>query len=165
MKWCTEQIATFAAVITLLFWQLAILPCDYRAAENYARQHQDIRVENWIQYGDLPDFCDYYYISRVAKVNAAAVWSLANAPDTPKNVTIEVRVLGNESTLRWTKLRGAVGYEVVWRATDHAYWERVLAVGDMEIVTVDLSKDNVVFGARSVEKNDYRSPAVFLFPD
>jgi Zn-dependent M28 family amino/carboxypeptidase len=132
--------------------------------ENYAHQHQDIRIENGTQYGDLPEFCDYYYISRVAKVNAAAIWSLANAPDTPKNVTIEVLELGNKSTFRWGKVRGAVSYEVVWRATDKAYWERMLDVGNVGEVTVDLSKDNVVFGVRSVGGNGYRSPAVFPFP-
>lgn len=100
----------------------------------------------------------------MVKVNAAAIWSLANAPDTPKNVTVEVLELGNESTFRWGRVRGAVSYEVVWRATDQAYWERVLDVGDVGEVTVNLSKDNVVFGVRSVGENGYRSPAVFPFP-
>jgi hypothetical protein len=132
--------------------------------ENFAHQHQDVRVQNGTQYGDLPEFCDYYYISRVGKVTGAAMWSLANGPAQPGNVTLDVSVLTNDSTFRWSKAAGAVAYEVVWRPSDEALWTHVIAVGDVTSATVKLSKDNVEFGIRSVGANGYRSPAVFPFP-
>ena len=57
--------------------------------EDYAHQHQDVRVENGKQYGDLPEFCDFAFIARVARVNAATLWSLATAPGhAPQDVKI-----------------------------------------------------------------------------
>jgi len=132
--------------------------------ENFAHQHQDVRVQNGTQYGDLPEFCDWYYISRVGKVTGAAVWSLANGPESPKNVTINTTNLTNQSTFSWLKVKGAVSYEVVWRATDQPFWTHIIPVGDVTTVTVDISKDNVEFGIRSVAANGYTSPAVFPFP-
>lgn len=79
-------------------------------------------------------------------------------------MTIDTTVLTNETKLNWLKVPGAVGYEVVWRPTDRAVWTHVVEVGDVATVTVDVSKDNVVFGVRSVGGDGYRSPAVFPFP-
>ncbi|KAF4637955.1 hypothetical protein G7Y89_g104 [Cudoniella acicularis] len=132
--------------------------------ENFAHQHQDVRVLNGTQYGDLPEFCDFYYISRVGKVTGAAAWSLANGPDNPGNVTLDTSVLSNESTFSWERVSGAVGYEVLWRPTDEPFWTHVISVGDVTTVTVGISKDNVEFGVRSVATSGYRSPAVFPFP-
>ena len=71
--------------------------------ENFAHQHQDVRVDaaTGVQFGDLIEFCDFDFIARVGRVNMAAAWSLAQAPGTPKNVTIDTSVLTNNSTLRW----------------------------------------------------------------
>src|SRR6201989_391447 len=69
--------------------------------ETYQHQHQDVRVENGVQFGDLPQFCDFEYIARVARVNAATVWSLANAPGTPKNVQVLTAELTNDTELTW----------------------------------------------------------------
>jgi len=135
--------------------------------ENYAHQHQDVRVEHGVQYGDLPEFCDFDYISRVAKVNVATLFSLAQAPGTPKGVTIDTSVLGNSSTVSWVSsadIRALAGYEVLWRQTVSPSWTNVLEVGLTDKVTVDLSKDNVIFGVRAVGKNGYRSPAAFPLP-
>jgi Zn-dependent M28 family amino/carboxypeptidase len=132
--------------------------------EDFAHQHQDVRKANGTQFGDLPEFCDYYYISRVGKVTGAAMWSLANAPDVPKNVTVDTTGLTNDSTLFWVKVKGAVKYEVVWRPTDEPFWTHYIDVGDVNSATIKLSKDNVEFGVRSVGANSYRSPAVFPFP-
>jgi hypothetical protein len=129
--------------------------------ENFAHEHQDVRVENGVQYGDLPEFCDFGYIARVARVNAATVWSLAQAPGTPRGVVIDTTQLTNETTLRWQ--RGTepdlAGYEVLWRETTAPDWTDVLAVGDVTTVTIDLSKDNVFFGVRAVDADGHRSPA------
>ncbi|OBZ67416.1 hypothetical protein A0H81_12547 [Grifola frondosa] len=136
--------------------------------ENFAHQHQDVRVDPTTgeQFGDLIEFCDFDFITRVAKVNGAALWSLAQAPGTPKNVTLDTSVLTNNSTLTWEMGtdEGLVGYEVVWRATDAPFWTDVIPVGLVSKVTVQLAKDNVAMGIRAVGENGYRSPATFPFP-
>jgi Zn-dependent M28 family amino/carboxypeptidase len=128
--------------------------------ENFAHEHQDVRVENGVQYGDLIEFCDFAYIARVARVNAAALWTLAQAPGTPRGAVIDTTQLTNQTTLRWQL--GAepdlAGYEVVWRETTAPDWTDVLAVGKVTTVTVDLSKDNVFFGVRAVDADGHRSP-------
>jgi hypothetical protein len=129
--------------------------------ENFAHEHQDVRVENGIQYGDLVEFCDFDYIARVARVNAATLWSLAQAPGTPRGVVIDTTQLTNETTLRWQAGTEAdlAGYEVVWRETTAPDWEHVIPVGNVTSVTVDISKDNVFFGVRAVGRSGLRSPA------
>ncbi len=131
--------------------------------ENYAHQHQDVRVENGVQFGDLPEFCDFDFIAGVARVNAATLWSLAMAPGTPKNARIDTRELDNNTTLTWDAVTGAAGYEVVWRPTTQADWTNVIPVGGTS-TTVDLSKDNVFFAVRSVDAKGRRSPAAFPTP-
>ncbi|MGN9806156.1 M20/M25/M40 family metallo-hydrolase [Micromonospora sp. L32] len=134
--------------------------------EDFAHQHQDVRLVDGVQYGDLPEFCDFDYITRVALVNGAVLWSLAQAPGTPKGATIVTTNLTNDTTLRWQ--RGdepdLAGYEVVWRETTAAEWQRVIPVGDVTEVTVDLSKDNVFFGVRAVDRDGHRSPVAFPRP-
>ncbi|MEU8300619.1 M20/M25/M40 family metallo-hydrolase [Micromonospora sp. NPDC048909] len=134
--------------------------------EDFAHQHQDVRVVDGQQYGDLPEFCDFGYITRVARVNGAALWSLAQAPGTPKGAVIVTTDLTNNTTLRWQ--RGdepdLAGYEVVWRETTAAEWQKVIPVGDVTQVTVDLSKDNVFFGVRAVGRDGLRSPVAFPRP-
>jgi hypothetical protein len=134
--------------------------------EDFAHQHQDVRVEDGRQYGDLPEFCDFAYIARVAKVNAAVLWSLAQAPGTPKGVVIDTSGLTNDTTLRWQ--RGdepdLAGYEIVWRETTDPEWTHVIEVGDVTEATIDLSKDNVFFGVRAVDTAGHRSPVAFPRP-
>ncbi|KAG5635075.1 hypothetical protein H0H81_012508 [Sphagnurus paluster] len=133
--------------------------------ENFAHQHQDIRVVDGVQFGDLIDFVDFEYVTRVARVNGAALWSLAQAPGTPKGVLIDTTGLTNNSTIKWTADAGADGgYEIVWRATEEAFWSHVIPVGQVDRATVQLSKDNVHFGVRAVGRNGFRSPATFPFP-
>ncbi|CZS95731.1 related to Probable zinc metalloprotease Lema_P086240 [Rhynchosporium agropyri] len=132
--------------------------------EDFAHQHQDVRVENSTQYGDLPEFCDWYYIARVGRVTGAAAWSLAQGPDGPRGVSVDTAGLTNDSMLKWKRVNGAIGYEVLWRGTDESSWRGVIDVGDVESVVVEISKDNVVFGVRSVGENGFKSPAVFPFP-
>jgi hypothetical protein len=131
--------------------------------ENFNHEHQDVRVENGVQFGDLAEFVDFDYIVRVAKVNGAALWSLAQGPGTPKNAQIHAAVLTNDTTLTWD--RGTepdlAGYEVVWRETTEADWTHRIHVGDVTSVTIDLSKDNVQFGIRAVDGAGRRSPVAF----
>ncbi|MFI2346079.1 M20/M25/M40 family metallo-hydrolase [Streptomyces sp. NPDC019443] len=135
-------------------------------AEDFAHQHQDVRVLDGKQYGDLPEFCDFGYIARVAKVNGAALWTLAQAPGTPKGAKILTSALTNATELVWE--RGTepdlAGYEVVWRGTTEPEWTHVVRAGDTTRHTVDLSKDNVFFGVRAVNRAGLRSPVAFPAP-
>jgi hypothetical protein len=132
--------------------------------ENFAHQHQDVRVENGVQFGDLPRFCDFGFIARTARVNAATLWSLAAAPGTPKNVQVLTTALTNDTDLLWDATPGAAGYEVVWRPTTEAQWTHVIHVGRTTHAHINLSKDNVFFGVRSVDHHGHRSPAAFPTP-
>ncbi|MDX3262886.1 M20/M25/M40 family metallo-hydrolase [Streptomyces sp. MI02-2A] len=136
-------------------------------AEDFAHQHQDVRVdETGKQFGDLPEFCDFRYIARVARVNAATLWSLAQAPGTPRGAKIITSTLTNSTDLVWT--RGTepdlAGYEIVWRETTAPEWTHVIPVGDVTRHGVDLSKDNVFFGVRAVNKAGLKSPVAFPEP-
>ncbi|KAI1311455.1 hypothetical protein F5Y03DRAFT_307506 [Xylaria venustula] len=136
--------------------------------EDYAHQHQDVRVENGTQYGDLIRFVDFEFVARVARVNGAALWSLANSPGAPTNVTVDASVLTNESTLYWDPPLSGEGnvdaYEVVWRPTAAPEWTGVVDVGLVNTVTLDVSKDNVVFGVRARSADGFRGVAVLPFP-
>ncbi|MGW1529732.1 M20/M25/M40 family metallo-hydrolase [Streptomyces sp. NPDC002159] len=136
-------------------------------AEDFAHQHQDVRVdETGKQFGDLPEFCDFRYIARVARVNAATLWSLAQAPGTPRGAKIVTSTLTNSTDLVWT--RGTepdlAGYEIVWRETTAPEWTHIVPVGDVTRQGVDLSKDNVFFGVRAVNKAGLKSPVAFPEP-
>ncbi|WP_338146494.1 M28 family metallopeptidase [Streptomyces boncukensis] len=136
-------------------------------AEDYAHQHQDVRVENGKQYGDLPEFCDFDFIARVARVNGATLWSLAQAPGAPSGAEIVATGLTNSTELVWQRPEKGMRparYEVVWRETTAAEWTHVRDVGDVDRYTVDLSKDNLFFGVRAVGENGYRSPVSFPVP-
>ena len=132
-------------------------------AEVFAHQHQDVRVENGVQFGDLIEFCDFEYIAGVARVNGAALWSLAQGPQAPGRTRIITAQLTNETTLRWDRGTEAdlAGYEVVWRETTAPDWTHVIPVGDVTEVTIDLSKDNVFFGVRAVDQAGHRSPVAY----
>ncbi|KAI5365044.1 Putative fibronectin type III, peptidase M28 [Septoria linicola] len=149
------------------------------AVEDFAHQHQDPREQDGIQYGDLLDFVDFDYTSRVAKVNLASMWAAANAPALPKDVTIS-RVIGfpaanrstdpaiitNKSGFSWTTGEDPLveSYELVWRESGNVQWSYALDVGNVGNVTVDLNKDNYQFGIRAVGKNGWKSPAVWPVP-
>jgi hypothetical protein len=134
--------------------------------EDYAHQHQDVRVADGKQFGDLPQFCDFGYIARVARVNLAALWSLAQAPGTPAGVRISTSALTNDTELSWPRGTdpGLAGYEVVWRETTAPDWTRAIPVGDVTTATIPLSKDNVFFGVRAVSRDGHRSPVSYPVP-
>ena len=132
-------------------------------AENFAHEHQDVRIENGVQFGDLIQFVDFAYMERVARVNACALWSLSQGPGTPKGLAIIATVLTNSTTLNWTANTDPdlLGYEVVWRESTAPEWERAIPVGNVTAVTRDISKDNVQFGVRAVDQDGNRSPVAF----
>ncbi|HEY8987225.1 MAG TPA: M20/M25/M40 family metallo-hydrolase [Streptomyces sp.] len=135
-------------------------------AEDFAHQHQDVRVENGRQFGDLPEFCDFAFTTRVARVNAAALWTLAQAPGAPRGTRIVTSALTNSTRLVWS--RGTepdlAGYEIVWRETTAPEWTHVVEAGDVTEYEVDLSKDNVFFGVRAVNRAGLRGPVSFPSP-
>jgi hypothetical protein len=131
------------------------------AHENFTHQHQDVRVQNGVQYGDLPQFIDAQYLRHATQANVAALAALALGPAPPAGVQMLLRHLGYDSTLRWTRAADAVSYEVVWRATDTPQWEHASDVGDVTEATVPVSRDDYILGVRSVDANGLRSPAVY----
>jgi hypothetical protein len=136
-------------------------------AEDFAHQHQDVRVdETGKQYGDLPQFCDFDFTARVAKVNAAALWTLSQAPAAPTGAKIITTTLTNTTQLVWTRGRepDLAGYEIVWRETTAPEWTHVVPVGDVTTHEVDLSKDNVFVGVRAVNRAGLRGPVAFPAP-
>ncbi len=135
--------------------------------ENYNHQHQNVRTENGIEYGDLPKFVDYDYTANVARLNAATLASLASAPAPPANVRLLTKQLQNDSTLAWDASPGglATGYEVLWRDTTAADWQHVKAVGNVTQATLPLSKDNVVFAVRALDAKGHRSLAIVPLPE
>ncbi len=138
---------------------------EYR--EDFHHQHQNVRTENGVEYGDLAKFVDYDYVGRVARLNAATLASLASAPAPPANVHLLTKDLENNSTLTWEGSPGglAAGYEVVWRATTSPEWEQVQNVGNVMRTTVKLSKDNVTFAVRAVDRAGHRSLPVVPVPE
>jgi hypothetical protein len=138
---------------------------EYR--EDFHHQHQNVRTENGIEYGDLPKFVDYDYVARVARLNAATLAALASAPAPPANVHLLTKDLENDSTITWDAAPGglAVGYEVVWRGTGSPEWEHSQNFGNVTRATLKLSKDNVIFAVRAVDKAGHRSLPVVPVPE
>jgi len=132
--------------------------------ENYDHQHQTIRVENGMQYGDLLQYVDFDYVARVTRMNVAALATLALGPDAPATPQMVTSALGYDTTLRWKPAPGAVSYEVVWRETTAPMWQYAQNVGNVTQATVRVSKDDDILGIRSVDAAGRRSPAVYPLP-
>src|SRR5258705_869833 len=135
--------------------------------EDYRHQHQNVRIENGVQYGDLPQFDDFNYIANVARVNAASLAALAFAPARPKNVGLITTRLTNDTDLKWdaNKEPDLAGYVIVWRDTTSPGWTNSRIVGNVTSYTMkDLSKDNFFFGVRALDTKGNRSPVSFPRP-
>ncbi len=133
--------------------------------ENYDHQHQDVRTENGIQYGDLPEFVDYEYVRKITAVNLAALANLAFAPAEPENVGIDTRELTNFSRLEWQPPEGKspAGYYILLRETDQPVWQKRFFVNDTT-AALPYSKDNYFFAVQSVDKKGHTSLPVFPYP-
>lgn len=136
------------------------------AHENWRHQHQDVRVENGIQYGDLEKFVDFPYLAKMTAANAIAIASLAWAPAPPGDVEIHSN-LSPDTTVTWkapTHSRAA-GYRVYWRRTDAPKWQHSVYAGDVtKYVLRDRVIDNYFFGVSSVSQDGFESPVVFPGP-
>ena len=136
---------------------------EYR--EDYNHQHQNVRTENGIEYGDLPKFVNFDYVANVARVNAAALASLASAPAPPAKVRLQTKQLENDSTLTWEGSPSGASYDVLWRDTASPEWEHAQPVGNVTHATLPLSKDNVIFAVRAVDGAGHRSLPVVPQPE
>ena len=135
--------------------------------EDFRHQHQNVRMENGVQYGDLPEFVDFAYVADVARVNAAALASLANSPSAPREVQMENLFLENNTTFRWqaNPEPNVTGYRVLWRDTKVPFWQHFEDFGNVTRATViGVSKDNVVFGLQAIDKAGNASVAAFPKP-
>lgn len=121
--------------------------------ENYDHQHQDVRVENNKQYGDLPEFIDYGYLKRNVAANIAVLASLAKATSKPEKVEIKVKELTNSTTLQWEKPKSGTpaGYYILVRDTDSSVWQKKIWTKELTI-KIPLSKDNYIFAVQTVDQ-------------
>ncbi|MFI6316175.1 M28 family metallopeptidase [Nonomuraea sp. NPDC050556] len=120
-----------------------------------------------MQFGDLARFVEFDYVARVAQVNVAALAALARGPRAPRNTAIVTTRLTNDTDLRWdaNPEPDISGYEVVWRATTEPTWTDSRLVGNVTSFTVEgMSKDNVQFGVRAIDRQGHRSPVSFPVP-
>jgi hypothetical protein len=131
--------------------------------ENYNRQHQDIRVENGIEYGDVVEWVDFEYATKVTALNAAVLASMAWAPPAPPNV----RISGSNrpsTTLSWdlSDDPNLAGYKVYWRETTAPQWVHFRWAGKVDSYTLEnVIIDNYLFGVAAVGKDGNESPVVF----
>ena len=131
------------------------------AAENYDRQHQDLRTENGRAYGDVIEGVDFAYLSQVTRLNVVAMASLASAPAPPSDVRIEGAV-SPDTKVSWSATPGAAGHRVWWRGTTEPTWRysRWASTGTSAVLK-DVVIDDWFFGVSSVTKDGWESPVVF----
>ncbi|KAF0140702.1 MAG: aminopeptidase [Stygiobacter sp.] len=133
--------------------------------ENYDHQHQNIRVEKGIQYGDLPEFVDYEYARKIACINLAVLANLTLAPSQPQNVGILTKEVTNYTTLKWEAPQKGIpkGYFVLTRETYQPFWQKKIFTDRTEI-TLPYSKDNYLFAVQSVDEAGHESLPVWPIP-
>ena len=133
--------------------------------ENFERQHQNVRKENGVDFGDTPDFVDYAYVQKVARMNLASLANLALAPPIPVNVGVITSELTNRTHLKWESPKGEkpAGYYVLMRETSSPVWEQKFFTTTTDI-TLNYSKDNYFFGVQSVDAEGHESLVVIPLP-
>ncbi|MGO4919053.1 M28 family peptidase [Maribacter spongiicola] len=131
------------------------------AHENYTQQHQDIRVEDGIAYGDVLEHVNFKYAAKLTAVNAINLASIAWAPPAPKTVKIG-GIVEPAAKFQWSKVDGAKGYKIYWRDTTSPTWDHSRYVGDVsEFLLEGIVIDNFFFGVSAVGENGFESPVVF----
>ncbi|KQC28741.1 M28 family peptidase [Flagellimonas eckloniae] len=129
--------------------------------ENYTQQHQDIRVEDGIAYGDVLEHVNFEYAKKLTAVNAINLASIAWGPPAPTTVEIG-GIVEPSAKLKWSKVEGAVGYKIYWRDTTSPTWDNFKYVGNVNESTLDgIVIDNYFFGVSAVGKDGHESPVVF----
>ncbi|WP_282124336.1 M28 family metallopeptidase [Algibacter mikhailovii] len=131
------------------------------AHENYTQQHQDIREENGIKYGDVIEHVNFGYTKKLTAVNAINLASLAWAPPAPKTVAIG-GIVEASVKLKWDKVDGATGYKIYWRDTTSPTWDHSRTVGDISEFTLEgIVIDNYFFGVSAIGENNFESVVTF----
>lgn len=131
------------------------------AHENYTQQHQDIRTENGIEYGDKLKFVNFEYAKKLTAVNAITMASLAWAPPAPQNVAIG-GIVEPSAKFKWDKVEGATGYKIYWRDTTSPTWDHSRYVGNVSEFTLEgIVIDNYFFGVAAVDAYGHESLVVF----
>ncbi|MCW5519745.1 M28 family peptidase [Aureitalea sp. L0-47] len=131
------------------------------AHENYTQQHQDIRMEDGIEYGDKLKFVNFDYAKKLTAVNAITMARLASAPPPPEDVAIG-GIVEPSAKFKWKKVDGAVGYKIYWRDTTSPTWDHSRYVGDVSEYTLEgIVIDNYFFGIASVGEDGHESVVVF----
>jgi len=131
------------------------------AHENYTQQHQDIRTENGIDYGDTFEHVNFPYCKKLTAVNAITMASLASAPPSPTEVSIG-GIVEASAKLKWTEAEGAKGYKIYWRATTSPTWDHSRYVeGVTEFTLEGIVIDNSFFGIAAVSDDGHESVVVF----
>jgi Zn-dependent M28 family amino/carboxypeptidase len=130
------------------------------AHENYTQQHQDIREENGIKYGDTFEHVNFPYAKKLTAVNAISIAGLAWAPESPKEVEIG-GIVEASVKLRWTKVNGAKGYKIYWRDTTSPTWDNSRYIETTEFTLDGIVIDNFFFGVAAVGENGHESLIVF----
>ena len=131
------------------------------AHENYTRQHQDLRTDKGIKYGDTIDGVDFDYLAQVTRMNALGLATMAAAPAPPGDVDIEGAV-ASDTTIKWQPVAGAAGYRVWWRGTTAPQWQQSRWVGDVNKATLkNIVVDDYFFGVSAVAADGSASPVVF----
>ena len=131
------------------------------AHENYTQQHQDVRTENGIDYGDTVEHVNFPYAAKLTAVNAINLAGIAWAPPAPESVKIG-GIVEADVKLEWSKVNGAAGYKVYWRDTTSPTWDNSRYVGDLNEITLKgVVIDNYFFGVAAVGANGHESPVVF----
>jgi len=135
--------------------------------EDYRHEHQNVRVENGVQFGDLVQFVDFDYTANVTRVNLASLAALAKGPAAPQGVKVEAATLTVDTALEWQPNTepDLAGYEIVYRDTTEPYWSQSIPVGNVTSYTVPgITKDNFLFGVRAVDRGGNRSVVSFPVP-
>jgi hypothetical protein len=133
--------------------------------ENYYHQHQDVRMENGIQYGDLPEFMDFEYLRKNTAMNLCNLANLAKSPSMPQEVKVETRRLTNYTNISWkTPASGKVkGYYILMRETTSAVWQKKFFTTELKM-DLPYSKDNYFFGVQSVSEDGNEGLPVIPVP-